>query len=130
MKKIVRITENDLTRIVKRVLKEQSLKDKIKSTKQNIGKKIKKGVNNIKDKIQKVEKTAFQKQVEELLDDGYEHTGTQSQILSFEKFSKTSKGIQRSEGPGNHALNVRTHYEPRDFLEFKKGNNTVVFFYN
>ena len=51
MKKIVRLTESDLTRIVKRVLNEQSLKDKIKSTKQNIGGEIKYLGNKVKQKI-------------------------------------------------------------------------------
>ena len=51
MKKIVRITESDLTKIIKKVLKEQTLKDKVKSTTQNIGGEIKYLGKKVKQKI-------------------------------------------------------------------------------
>jgi len=103
--------------------------NKIKVAKENGNEKATVLFNKIKAQVQKTQKSDFQKQVEELLDDGYNHKGTDSEIHFFEKYSKNSKGIQRSEGPGNHILIVRAKENPRDFLEFKKGNNTVVFFY-
>ena len=44
--KVIKLKEQDIHRMVKRVLTEQSLKDKIKSTTQNIGKKVKQKINN------------------------------------------------------------------------------------
>ena len=66
MKKIVKLTEEDIVNIVTKVINESDIKDKLK----NVGKNIKQGVKNIKDKMT-AEKSEFELSIEELEKDGW-----------------------------------------------------------
>ena len=102
--------------------------NKIKVAKENGNEKATVLFNKIKAQVQKTQKTDFQKEIKELVDDGYK-VKLGSDVNSFEKKAEKSGGIQKSEGAGNHYLNVRAKEAPKGFLELTKGNNTVIFFY-
>ena len=102
--------------------------NKIKVAKENGNEKATVLFNKIKAQVQKTQKTDFQKEIKELVDDGYK-LKLGSDVNSFEKKAEKSGGIQKSEGAGNHYLNVRAKEAPKGFLELTKGNNTVIFFY-
>lgn len=102
--------------------------NKIKVAKENGNEKATVLFNKIKSQVQKTQKSDFQKEIKELVDDGYK-LKLGSDVNSFEKKAEKSGGIQKSEGAGNHYLNVRTKEAPKGFLELTKGNNTVIFFY-
>ena len=102
--------------------------NKIKVAKENGNEKATVLFNKIKSQVQKTQKSDFQKEIKELLDDGYK-LKLGSDVNSFEKKAEKSGGIQKSEGAGNHYLNVRAKEAPKGFLELTKGNNTVIFFY-
>ncbi len=73
MRKIVRLTENDLSRIVKRVIKEQSSSDDIVSARTNIVMKLRnKGYRLTKPGETGSESTAFKPKRNDLMIGGYD----------------------------------------------------------
>jgi hypothetical protein len=94
MRKIVRLTENDLSRIVKRVIKEQSSSDDIVSARTNIVMKLRnKGYRLTKPGETGSESTAFKPKKNDLMIGGYDgkplvfYNGYY--IVSFEKDGST-----------------------------------------
>jgi hypothetical protein len=103
MRKIVRLTENDLSRIVKRVIKEQSSSDDIVSARTNIVMKLRnKGYRLTKPGETGSESTAFRPKGKDLMISGYDgkplvfYNGYN--IVSFERDGVTirvfSGGVQ------------------------------------
>ena len=94
MRKIVRLTENDLSRIVKRVIKEQSSSDDIVSARTNLVTKLKnKGYRLTKPGETGSESTAFKPKRNDLMIGGYDGKplvfSNGYYIVSFEKDGST-----------------------------------------
>ena len=94
MRKIVRLTENDLSRIVKRVIKEQSSSDDIVSARTNIVMKLRnKGYRLTKPGETGSESTAFKPKKNDLMIGGYDGKplvfSNGYYIVSFEKDGST-----------------------------------------
>ena len=96
MKKVIRLTEDDLTRLVKRVIKEQSSSDDIVSARTNIVMKLRnKGYRLTKPGETGSESTAFKPKKNDLMIGGYDGKPLVFfdglKIVSFERDGSTIK---------------------------------------
>ena len=106
MKKVIRLTEEDLTKLVKRVIKEQSSSDDIVSARTNIVMKLKnKGYRLTKPGETGNESTAFKPKGKDLMIGGYDgkplvfYNGYS--IVSFERDGSTVRVFSGGGGIGD-----------------------------
>lgn len=106
MKKVIRLTEEDLTRLVKRVIKEQSSSDDIVSARTNIVMKLRnKGYRLTKHGETGSESTAFKPKGNDLMIGGYDGKplvfSNGYYIVSFEKDGSTIRVFSGGGRPGD-----------------------------